>query len=63
VAFDPAELDEVLARLEDVGQIIRAQRNTGYPMFLVPNSPRPFDETDALAADVCSALPWRPVRQ
>ena len=55
-AFDPDELGEVLVRLEDVGQLIRAQRNTGYPLYLVSGKPRPFDDTDALAADICSAL-------
>jgi hypothetical protein len=59
VTFDPDELGDVLARLEDVGQLIRAQRNTGYPLYLVSNSPRPFDDVDALAADVCLALKRR----
>ena len=59
VPFDPAELDEVLARLEDVGQLVRAQRNSGYPLFLISSSHREFDDTDALAADVCSVLKRR----
>ena len=31
VTFDPDDLDEVLSRLWDVGQVVLAQRNTGYP--------------------------------
>ena len=59
VTFDPAELDEVLARLEDVGHLVRVQRNSGYPLFLVLDGRRPYDDTDALAADVCSSLKRR----
>ena len=58
-AFDPDELGEVLVRLEDVGQLLRAQRNPGYPLYLISSSHSEFDDTDALAADVCSVLKRR----
>jgi hypothetical protein len=52
-------LDEVLARLWDVGQIRLAQRNTGYPLYIVAKEVRGLDDIDALAADVCSAVKRR----
>jgi hypothetical protein len=59
VTFDPDELDEVLSRLWDVGQIVLAQRNTGYPLFIVVKGVRALDDIDVLAADVCSAVKRR----
>ena len=52
--FDPADLPEVLTRLEDCGQIIRVQRQP-YSVFaqsLVVNGRHSYDQTDALAASV-----------
>jgi hypothetical protein len=58
VIYDPDDLPEILARLADVGQIVRAQRQPyqAYPQHIVANGDHPYDETDALAADVCSAI-------
>jgi hypothetical protein len=49
----------VLSRLWDVGQIVLAQRNTGYPLFIVAKEVRALDDIDVLAADVCSAVKRR----
>ena len=62
ITITPAELSDVLARLEDVSQIIRAQRNAGYPMYVVPCGDHPFDDVDALAADICTAMKARDER-
>ena len=45
-----------LSRLHDVGQIQRVQRQpySVYPQSLVLRGDHPYDETDALAAAVCS---------
>ena len=59
VTFTPSDLDEVLMRLEDCGQILRVQRQPGYPQFLLGQSRHPFDRTDALAADVCASIKRR----
>ena len=45
--------------LWDVGQILLVQRNTGYPLHVVPKEDRPFGDVDALAADICSAVKRR----
>ena len=61
VTFDPADLPEVLTRLEDCGQIIRVQRQP-YSVFaqsLVVNGRHSYDQTDALAASVCSSIKRR----
>ena len=50
VTFTPSDLDEVLMRLEDCGQIMRVQRQPGYPQFLLGKSRHPYDRTDALAS-------------
>ena len=57
--FDSGDLDEVLARLWDVGRVVLAQRNTGYPLFIVAKGVRALDDIDVLAADVCSAVKRR----
>jgi hypothetical protein len=59
VTFDPDELDEVLSRLWDVGQVVLAQLNSGYPLFIVAKGVRALDDIDVLAADVCSAVKRR----
>ena len=48
VTFDPDELDEALSRLWDVGQVVLAQLNSGYPLHVVPTERHPFDDVDAL---------------
>ena len=62
VIFDPDDLSQVLSRLHDVGQLQRVQRQpfSVYPQFLVLCGDHPYDETDALAADVCASVkePW-----
>jgi hypothetical protein len=42
VDIDAADLSDVLARLEDVGQIVRV-----HPNLLVLSGTRPYDEVDA----------------
>jgi hypothetical protein len=56
-----ADLKEVLTRLEDCGQILRAQKQpySVYAQSLVVNGRHPFDRTDALAAAVCSSIKRR----
>jgi GAF domain-containing protein len=49
------ELDRVLVRLEDVGQVVRAQRQ-GHPVQIVLAGSHPFDRIDALAADICATI-------
>ena len=56
VAFDPDELSEVLARLADVGTVVRVQKQHPSPMFLVLRSRCPYDQVAVLAADVCAAM-------
>ena len=57
----PRYLPEVLSRLHDVGQLQRVQRQpfSVYPQFLVLCGDHPYDETDALAADVCASIKRR----
>ena len=61
VAFDPAEVDEVLTGLGDCGQIMRVQRQpySVYAQVLVVNGRHPLDQTDLLAASVCSSVKRR----
>jgi hypothetical protein len=56
--FDPSDLDEVITRVEDCGQLVQVQRQlfSGYPQYFVLTGDRPYDEVDALAADVCSTI-------
>jgi hypothetical protein len=52
------ELSDVLVRLVDCGQVTRVQRQPyqAYPQYLIHTGDHPFDEVDALAADVCAVL-------
>jgi hypothetical protein len=61
VTFDPDGLSEVITRLEDCGQLVRVQRQpfSAYPQYLVLKGDHPYDEVDALAADVCSTIKRR----
>jgi hypothetical protein len=61
VTFDPSDLDEVITRLEDCGQLVQVQRQlfSGYPQYFVLTGDHPYDEVDALAADVCSIIKRR----
>jgi hypothetical protein len=47
-----------ISRDRDAGQIIRAQRQpySVHPQHIVLQGDHPFDDTDALAADVCSTI-------
>jgi hypothetical protein len=47
-----------VVRLADCGQVTRVQRQPyqAYPQYLIHTGDHPFDEVDALAADVYSLL-------
>jgi hypothetical protein len=59
VTFNPDCLDDVLTRLWEVGHILLAQRSQGHPVFIVAREDHPFDDVDALAADICLTLKRR----
>jgi hypothetical protein len=59
INFDPDELSEVLARLEDVGLIVRVQNQPPSPLFLVLNWRDSKDQAGALAAAVCTSIKAR----
>lgn len=50
--LSPGRPAEVLSRLDDVGQIVRVQRQPhgAYPQFIVLSGDHPYDESDALAS-------------
>jgi hypothetical protein len=54
VDIDDADLSDVLARLEDVDQLVRVR-----PQLLVLSGTRPYDGTDELAADICASIKRR----
>ena len=49
----------MLARLEDVGLLVRVQKQPPSPLFVVLKIRDSYDRTLALAADVCSSVKRR----
>ena len=51
----------MITRFEDCDQLARVQRqlSSAYPQYLVLKGDHPYDEVDALAADVCSTIKRR----
>jgi hypothetical protein len=58
VSCTAGDLTETITRLEDCGQLMRVQRQPyqAYPQYLIHTGDHPYDEVDALAADVCAVL-------
>jgi DNA-binding HxlR family transcriptional regulator len=59
ITCTPDELSDALARLEDVGLLVRVQKQPPSPLFVVLNSRDPYDQRVSLAADVCSVIKRR----
>jgi hypothetical protein len=51
-----SELADIVGRLVDCGQLVRIQKQAGYPAHLAHAGRHPFDHLDVLMSDVCAVL-------